>query len=375
LARPLRADFPGVDARLVARPTDPAGSLFLEPAATPGPGAWNGSAWLTYAYRPAVLRDGSGAVATRLVSHQLSADLVANVGIGERFAVGAFVPVLVVQTGDDGPEAQASGASAPDAQAIGDVGIVAKANVLKSGALGGFGLSALARLTAPTGPERSYLGAGTPTTELRALAEYKLIALAVQATAGVKVRFEERDVLGATYGHELPWGVALSVRPQAFGWDEKGRFTWVAEVHGSAFLPPSSAARARGQETPVAPVLAGLSARMGLGDLSVLLGAETSLTRALGGSPLQVTASLTFAPRAHDMDHDGVNDDVDQCPELPEDRDGFEDADGCPDWDNDDDGVGDAQDRCPGQKEDENGYQDDDGCPDRVPAKRETPKP
>jgi hypothetical protein len=64
------------------------------------------------------------------------------------------------------------------------------------------------------------------------------------------------------------------------------------------------------------------------------------------------------------MDQDGVPDDKDQCPELAEDRDGFEDADGCPDWDNDDDGIGDVDDRCPNEKEDVDGFEDADGCPD-----------
>jgi hypothetical protein len=188
--------------------------------------------------------------------------------------------------------------------------------------------------------------------------------VAIQGTAGFKLRFDESDVLSRTYRHEVPWGVALSVRPQAFGWDDKGRWTWVAEFHGATFLPPSQAAQDRGQSTPVSPALAGLSARFAPSDVSVALGVETALSQALGNPPFQVLASVQWAPRSHDIDHDGVPDDVDQCPELAEDRDGFQDADGCPDWDNDDDGVADADDKCPTEKEDADGYQDADGCPD-----------
>ncbi len=43
----------------------------------------------------------------------------------------------------------------------------------------------------------------------------------------------------------------------------------------------------------------------------------------------------------------------------PEDKDGFEDADGCPDPDNDKDGVLDAADKCPNDP----GPPDNDGCP------------
>jgi OOP family OmpA-OmpF porin len=65
-----------------------------------------------------------------------------------------------------------------------------------------------------------------------------------------------------------------------------------------------------------------------------------------------------------DRDHDGIPDDVDRCPDQPEDMDGFQDSDGCPDLDNDGDGVPDALDKCPNEPEDKDGFQDADGCPD-----------
>jgi OmpA-OmpF porin, OOP family len=65
-----------------------------------------------------------------------------------------------------------------------------------------------------------------------------------------------------------------------------------------------------------------------------------------------------------DNDRDRILDARDKCPNEPEDMDGFEDDDGCPDPDNDGDGVLDAQDQCPKEKEDRDGFEDDDGCPD-----------
>ncbi len=69
-----------------------------------------------------------------------------------------------------------------------------------------------------------------------------------------------------------------------------------------------------------------------------------------------------------DNDVDGVPDGQDKCPLAPEDKDGFQDADGCPDPDNDGDGVLDPSDACLDQLETKNGYQDTDGCPDELPA-------
>ncbi len=69
-----------------------------------------------------------------------------------------------------------------------------------------------------------------------------------------------------------------------------------------------------------------------------------------------------------DNDKDGIADAApDKCLNDPEDKDGFEDEDGCPDPDNDKDGVADANDKCADKPETRNGYQDDDGCPDEIP--------
>ena len=65
-----------------------------------------------------------------------------------------------------------------------------------------------------------------------------------------------------------------------------------------------------------------------------------------------------------DSDGDGILDQVDKCPDEPEDKDGFEDEDGCPDPDNDKDGIPDTADKCPNEPEDKDGFEDEDGCPD-----------
>jgi outer membrane protein OmpA-like peptidoglycan-associated protein len=98
-----------------------------------------------------------------------------------------------------------------------------------------------------------------------------------------------------------------------------------------------------------------------------------------------------------DRDGDGIADSRDRCPDVAEDKDGFEDQDGCPDPDNDkdeisdvddacpnepgkgstdakkngcpvrdrdQDGIADDDDKCPDMAEDKDGFEDQDGCPD-----------
>jgi outer membrane protein OmpA-like peptidoglycan-associated protein len=68
--------------------------------------------------------------------------------------------------------------------------------------------------------------------------------------------------------------------------------------------------------------------------------------------------------RDRDSDCDGIADVDDECPLAAEDRDGFQDDDGCPDPDNDGDRIPDECDQCPLEPETYNGIDDEDGCPD-----------
>lgn len=64
----------------------------------------------------------------------------------------------------------------------------------------------------------------------------------------------------------------------------------------------------------------------------------------------------------YDGDGDGFLDGVDQCLHEP----GVA-PDGCPIPDSDADGIWDPDDKCPTVPENRNGYQDEDGCPDEIP--------
>jgi len=81
-------------------------------------------------------------------------------------------------------------------------------------------------------------------------------------------------------------------------------------------------------------------------------------------SDIRAVLGIMYEPSTQDRDGDGIVDDRDACPDDPEDKDGFEDSDGCPDLDNDGDGILDVDDRCPLVREDYDGDRDEDGCPE-----------
>jgi len=80
---------------------------------------------------------------------------------------------------------------------------------------------------------------------------------------------------------------------------------------------------------------------------------------------------FAFEPSMGDRDFDGIKDDVDQCPDEPEDFDDFTDSDGCPEPDNDRDGILDVDDDCPMVPEDMDNDEDQDGCPERGAGDRD----
>lgn len=90
----------------------------------------------------------------------------------------------------------------------------------------------------------------------------------------------------------------------------------------------------------------------------------TGIVNGYGSPDVRVTGGIRYAFEVTDKDGDGLDDDKDACPEQAEDKDSFEDSDGCPDLDNDQDGLPDDVDACPNEAEDVDGFEDTDGCPD-----------
>ncbi len=103
----------------------------------------------------------------------------------------------------------------------------------------------------------------------------------------------------------------------------------------------------------------------------LMIGAGARYTNGFEGADERAFLGFVFEPSIGDRDGDGIKDDVDQCPDDPEDFDGFKDEDGCPDPDNDNDGILDKDDRCPNVPEDREGYQDEDGCPESKDGDRD----
>jgi len=363
---------PALDMRTWRPSTDPNASLVIEPAVTPGPGVLTVGAYGHYSFHPLTLHmPGGSAVALRPLEHVLGVDPIVNLGIGQRFALGATIPVILYQDGKSPLPASVSQVPSVPTSGFGDLGLSLKGAIIRN-EQGGFGLAGLGYVSLPTGDRAGFSGEGAPTATARLLAEYTLLVAVAQASVGYKLRTEHRTWPDATaggvrFGDEIPWSVGLAMRPGVFGIDPGNRQRFEVGLHG--WLPagpvgpfgsgdPGSAA--------LSPVQLAVSDRIELGhyrDTFVTIGGEIGLNQAVGVPAFRAIVGVGWTPRAHDLDGDGIKDDVDGCPEIPEDKDGFEDSDGCPEIDNDDDGIIDREDACPNVKGVPSSDPKKNGCP------------
>jgi OOP family OmpA-OmpF porin len=261
------------------------------------------------------------------------------------------------------------------AQFLGDAGIHPKVRILNT-SRHPVGLAIVTSVYLPTGQSQSFLGEGKVSLrpEIIVDKEWRRFRLALNLGALVRMSkntFTDRGAMvtdptpvcfpttsagcgtgeSRSLGTQLVYALALSgaVVPQRV--ELLGELYGYADVTGSAHGYPLE-------------WLAG--AKVYLASRSYFeIGFGTRIIPDQTGSPsLRAFLGFVFEPSIGDRDGDGLKDDIDKCPDDPEDHDDFEDEDGCPDPDNDRDGILDADDKCPNEPETKNQFEDEDGCPD-----------
>ena len=337
---------------------------------------------LDYAHDPLVYdidRGADGDEIGHVVENQLTANVGLAFGLWDRLVVFAGLPVNLWVDGDGSGEAL--GLAQPEGAGLGDMYLGAR------GRLFGerddfFGLGAQATLTLPTGGG-SYGGDSFLTFHPELLMELRPGPVRITSNMGVRITENQQLQGDVEIGDQVTFALGLTV--PVYGTHLEPGTTRV-DLHAQLFGATGFGESFFQKETTPLEALAGakLHHESGfVGGLSVGGG----LTRGVGSPDARVIATFGWAlpeervpaaapapaaaPRAEepapaaepapgDTDGDGILDDVDQCVTQPEDADGFEDEDGCPDPDNDEDGVMDQADECPMEA----GPVVNRGCPD-----------
>lgn len=342
-----RAAEPRVDLQGY-RPDTPTGRGFRLDEVTVLPHLQYGAAFdLTYA-RTSLRLVAPGEPTYYAIQRSMAGVVTAGFGFRDRFEANVAVPLVLFQN-SFAPPGYGQGATL----GLGDLRLGGRAIVWESAAhplAVGAGLTLAVPIT-----HGALINERTPWVEPRVFGEYRLGPAKVLARLGYRYR-GSTSLYGTALGPELDVGLGgqMLLLPTT---------RVIAELAGATAAGSGFLGR---QQTPLELTV---GARHHLGPLGIAIGGGPGLAPGYGAPTYRVIASASFAPSGADWDRDGVPDPKDACPTVREDRDGFEDGDGCPDPDNDKDGLLDAADKCPNEPETKNEFEDEDGCPDQAPVR------
>ena len=284
--------------------------LGVDDAALPGNGPGGGIVY-NHAANPLVYRFDDPTMKEAIV-----------VGSLDTFDAMAFYTWKPVRFGVDVPLHFTGGDYVDSGFAMGDVRLEGKAQVLDR-RTAPVGVSVLADVAFPTGEGARFVGAVSPifgATVAAAVGKTWVAAANLGIHGGAAA--ELRDL---TWGTRFNWGAGLSVpiiEP----------LRAIGEIEGDLSLDTPDVAGA-------APIEWMVGARLDITrELQISAGGGTGLTQGVGAPDYRLTAGVHWIPApgkakkpAGDRDGDGLPDATDLCPDQPEDKNGRNDEDGCPD--------------------------------------------
>jgi OOP family OmpA-OmpF porin len=349
-------------------PTGPRNYLVTRGARTDGEMAWSAGLVVSYAFKPLTVEscvanapncEGTNAITLNVIENLVQGDIMGSLTPFPRLQIGLRVPAVFAKgQGIDrtSTDAASLGTDAPiEDVGLGDPELEAKVRIYgePKDILAGAAVYVTAPLGHATMPG-AFVGDETPGAGLRLIFDGEAGQFSFGANVGGILRGTgslATPVLAseAEVGSELRYSVAAGWRPSPI-------VRALVDLFGSSRLstvPGESALE----------LDAGIQAGP-FGGITIFGGGGTSLIQGVGTPSVRALVGFLYTAEKHDRDEDGLDDADDQCPTDAEDRDQYEDSDGCPDPDNDLDSIPDKSDKCPGQAEDVDNFEDADGCPE-----------
>lgn len=342
---------------------DQSGFVGFASTRTPGPWGADGTLWLDY---------GLGTYGRRgpdPVRHRFDGTVTAQLGILSRGALAVRMPVVFVQRGESGGASGPEVAAAPiftiPSPAAGNPALDGRIRLLGApvrpdgSVKDGAALALRGVVHIPVGTSHAHFADDSWRTELAATADIELFGIGAGVALGYRHRFDDKAKNDDALTHVLRLSAGLRLPLPLIARALPGRVQEAALLE----LDVGTAARDFFAKAKT-PVEGRIGYRIIVGDLFGTLTFGAGFTDGIGAADFRSVLGVGYSPRQHDQDADGVPDSDDQCVHLPEDRDGFEDADGCADDDNDGDLIVDEDDQCPLAPAEPDRDNDEDGCTD-----------
>ena len=321
------------------------------------------------------------------VSNQLANYLSVGVEIMQRLSLGASMPIVYYQNGGNACQGQA-GCQNTDVNSTVPSDLRLDSRVLVYHDLRDFfHLGFAGSVWIASGDSISFTTDDRTHGALRAMGELNFKSVILALNTGVHFR-PNRTVNRLAIANEWIWGLGAYVPLR------DGRMRLGMELFGSTGIGNAHDQSKNTVSTTFSKLNTPLEwlaqARIALDkDKQAWLGAGagTRLDAGYGAPDLRVLASIGYSfsikdtdpnapgrryefkrdlePKSVDTDKDGIPDDLDLCPTVPEDNQPPDTSDGCPaPSDRDHDGIPDDSDKCPDEPEDKDGIDDPDGCPE-----------
>jgi len=283
----------------------------------------------------------------------------------DRLEVGGELPITLVNVNAFSLlREQGFPQEAPRVVGLGAPRAIGRLQILRQSEFPIVSLAAVLEARIPIGDGFSFMSDRGFVVSPRLAAERRFGPVRVLANAGWRFRTAPGQYLNLYVGHEFLMGGGAIVELPNFG--KLTGNSLLAEVNLAT--PAEAPFTFRDAEALKTPLELMLGARSTVAkNWSVLLALGRGLGQSgYGREAFRVVFGVRFEHIAQpDQDGDGIPDTADGCPNEPEDKDGVEDEDGCPEFeqiiDSDHDGVPDTADGCPEVP----GPAGLDGCPDK----------
>ena len=315
----------------------PRNFITVETVRSDGHKSWSAGLFVNYAANPLTLRScktqsdcaSPNAVNTgdvHVVKTIVTGDVLASFTPIPKLQLGLRVPLSYTQ-GDgidtDKGTAKKGGLSGTG---VGDPMLEAKMRLIGDVnspiALGGalFGSGPVGHATA----KDKYIGDSSPVLGARGIVDFKTGPL--DLGGNLAVLWKDKAKLGSTeLGSAMRYGVAAAYNA-----------TPVIRIIGEGFGETKFSSKAGTNNLEIDAALQVHPLNSGV---NLYLGGGPGVIQGVGVPQFRAFAGLMYVHEGTDSDGDGIYDADDKCPTEPEDKDGYQDEDGCPEPDNDGDGI------------------------------------
>lgn len=351
-----RAEDVAVDGFLPA--PDQTGFLGLPSTRTPGSLGLDATLWLGYGLHT-LESSAIGAGKGTPVAHRFDGTAILQLGILTRGAVAMRMPFVMVQRGDDLGTQKLAVAAAGNPAFEGRLRVYGNPVRADGSVNDGAAVALRGVVHLPLNTSNTLFADNSTRLDVSVISDLEMFGIRAGAALGYRHTFDKdrfgghrfSDALTLLLGLRVPFPLIARAKPG------KVQESVVAELE-VATNPLDFFSG------PTTPVEGRLAYRAGFKDFFVTLGGGAGFRSAIGSPDFRALFAFGYSPRVHDQDGDGIPDSQDQCVHLAEDRDGFQDDDGCPDDDNDNDMILDEDDRCPLEPAEMGRDEDEDGCTD-----------